>query len=325
MSAPQPVEPYASLIAEWSRSLRADNKSKDTVRIYTDIARNFHRWCADPIAPPDEDAAEWLDALPGPPAEPDDVEVAHCRAWIGYRLATTSPGNANNNYRGLHSWFAWLVAEDELEHHPMDRMTPPHVPDKPPPVVAIDLMKRVLATCAGRDHIDRRDEAIIRLVFDTGARLAEVGNMLVDDLDLTVDVIRVTGKGGKQRAVPFSPKTGKALSRYLRVRSRQTHTGLPALWLADRNRGSIGPNGIKLMFRRRGHLAGVNDEIGRNLHAHLGRHFAAHQAKKAGMSDGDMMLLFGWTTAQMVQRYGRSAAVEVAHGTSRRLRLGDNL
>ncbi|MGW5052223.1 tyrosine-type recombinase/integrase [Actinokineospora sp. NPDC004072] len=57
------------------------------------------------------------------------------------------------------------------------------------------------------------------MVFDTGARLSEVGKLAVDDLDLQVDVIKVIGKGRKARD-PFSPRVGKALSRYLRVRAR---------------------------------------------------------------------------------------------------------
>lgn len=326
MSVTPPPEPFASLIAEWSRSLKSENKSDNTIKAYTGSARKFHVWCTDPTAPPNEDnPAAWLAAVPPAPAEPNDITVTHCRSWIGYRVDATSPGNAHADYRGLHAYHSWLLAEGEIDTHPMDRMKPPHVPDQPPPVVAVDLMKRVLATCDGRDLISRRDEAIIRLFFDTGARLSEIGNLVVDDVDLTVDVIRVVGKGGKARSIPFSPKTGKALSRYLRVRARHPQADRPELWLADRNRGALAPNGIKLMFRRRGELVGVRNEIGRNLHAHLGRHFAAHAAKRAGMSDGDMMLLFGWTTAEMVRRYGRSAAIEVAHGAARKLRLGDQL
>jgi len=324
MTVQPPPEPFAALIAEWDRSLKSENKSPNTIKAYTGSARKFHVWCPEPTAPPgEEDPEAWLDELPDPPEEPADVTVSHCRAWIGYRIATTSPGNGHADYRGLHSWFAWLLTEGEIDAHPMDRMNPPNVPDQPAPVVAVDVMKRVIATCDGRDLISRRDEALIRLYFDTGARLSEIGCMSVDDLDLNVDVVRVTGKGGKQRAIPFSPKTGKALSRYLRIRAKQTHAALPELWLADRNRGALKPNGIKLMFRRRGERIGIKDVIGRNLHVHLGRHFAAHHSKRAGMSDGDMMLLFGWETAEMVQRYGRSAQTELAHDNARRLRLGD--
>jgi site-specific recombinase XerC len=323
---PSAPSPWQQLIDEWSRSLDAEHKSDRTIRGYTDSARWFHTWLANPVAPPDtKDPAGWLAGVPAPPTEPADISAKHIRAWITYRLDTTSPGNANNNYRALQAWFNWLLDEDEIEAHPMARMKPPKVPEQPVPIVPDDLMHKVLTQCAGKDLLARRDEAIIRLLWDTGARLSEVAGLNLDDLDLTVDVIRVLGKGGKMRAIPFSPKTGKAIGRYLRVRARQDNAHLSALWLADRNRGALKANGIKIMLRRRGREAGVNDELGRNLHAHLGRHSVAHHWQAAEGSEGDLMLVMGWTTPQMARRYGKSAATERAHASARRLRLGDRL
>ncbi|HEY4458295.1 MAG TPA: tyrosine-type recombinase/integrase, partial [Pseudonocardiaceae bacterium] len=81
------------------------------------------------------------------------------------------------------------------------------------------LIRKILTGCDGRDLISRRDTAIIRLLWDTGCRLSEIANLDVDDIDLDVDVIHVVGKGRRPRSVPFSPKTGQALARYLRVRA----------------------------------------------------------------------------------------------------------
>ncbi|WP_020500451.1 tyrosine-type recombinase/integrase [Sciscionella marina] len=246
-------EPFLSLIKEWCRSLRSEGKSPRTIRGYRDAACWFHAWLAD-----DEDA----------PAEPRDVQTSQARAWIAHRIETTSLGNANNNYRALQQWFNWLLAEDEIDVHPMARMKPPKVPEQPVPVVSDTLMKRVLDGCKGRDLRARRDEAIIRLYWDTGARLSEIANLDLDDLDLEVDVIRVVGKGGKPRAIPFSTKTGQALSRYLRVRKQHPQADLvSALWLSDRGRGPLQANGIKLIIRRheRAHAAARRFRLGNHL------------------------------------------------------------
>ena len=64
-----------------------------------------------------------------------------------------------------------------------------------------------------------RDAAIIRLLMDTGGRLAEITLLDVDDVDLKRDLVLVRGKGDKQRAIPFGEKTGQALTRYLRARA----------------------------------------------------------------------------------------------------------
>jgi site-specific recombinase XerC len=100
----------------------------------------------------------------------------------------------------------------------MMRMKPPFIPEQPVPLVPDELMRKVLDQCKGRDLMSRRDIAIIRLIWDTGARLSEIAALKVDDVDLDIDVIHVVGKGRRPRGIPFSPRTGQALSRYLRIR-----------------------------------------------------------------------------------------------------------
>jgi integrase/recombinase XerC len=65
------------------------------------------------------------------------------------------------------------------------------------------------------------DEAIIRVLYNTGARLSEVAGLGLEDLDL--DTVRFHGKGAKDRRVRIGPKTARELSRYLRVRG--SHKG----------------------------------------------------------------------------------------------------
>jgi integrase len=307
------------LVREWERTLRAENKSTNTIEIYGHCARMM---------------IKWLDALPTEAIEPDaltrpedphEITRAHIATWMTHLLETGKPGNANNKYRSVQQWFNWLLDEGEIEIHPMIRMKPPFVPEEPVPLVPDELIRKVLDQCKGRDFMSRRDTAIIRLIWDTGARLNEITLLTVDDIDLDIDVIHVMGKGRRPRAVPFSPKTGQALSRYLRVRATDKWAHHNRLWLAERGRGPLTPNGIKLMLRKRGRVAGVNDAIGRNLHAHLGRHGVAHEWQAAGGSEGDLMRIMGWKSSQMPKRYGSSAADQRAHAAARRMRLGDRL
>ncbi|WP_116203266.1 hypothetical protein [Amycolatopsis circi] len=130
--------------------------------------------------------------------EPAGYEPNHVKRWIVYRLAATSPGNANNNYRALSARFNWLLAEEEIEHHPTARMNPPHVPDQPIPIILVQFIKQVLRDCQSRDFHSRRDEAIIQLVWDTGGCLSEIAN-----IDLSRRVVNVLGKGSKWRAHPL--------------------------------------------------------------------------------------------------------------------------
>src|SRR6185312_13388944 len=118
-------------------------------------------------------------------------------------------------------------------------------------------------------------------------RLSEVGNLRVDDLDLNTDSVHFHGKGAKDRRVRFGPKTSRAISRYLRARSkRKGAADLPQLWMAEKGARPLTPNGIKMMIKRRGKAAGID-----NAHAHRWRHNFAHEWHKAGGNTGDLMLL----------------------------------
>jgi site-specific recombinase XerD len=178
----------------------------------------------------------------------------------------------------------------------------------------------LLEACRGKGFANLRDEAIIRLYADTGARLSEVGNLRVADLNLTSESVHYRGKGAKDRRVRVGPKTARAVSRYLRVRDRHLGAQLPNLWLAERGGRPLTPNGIKIRLKRLGAAAGVAD-----VHAHRWRHSLAHQWKRAGGDTGDLMLLLGWTSDDMPRHYGASAAAERAQETQARLGIGESV
>jgi integrase/recombinase XerC len=103
-------------------------------------------------------------------------------------------------------------------------------------VLTEELLRRLPATCTGRDFEARRDRALILLLLDTGRRRAEIGGVRLGDVDLEHDVLLVVGKGGRERALPFGNPTGKAIDQYQRARARHAHANLEWFWIGRKGR-----------------------------------------------------------------------------------------
>ena len=206
---------------DWQRFLRSRNLAGSTQRIYDTAARQFVDWLAEH----------------NPVTEPAEIGKRDIEGFIEHVVTTRTASTANVTYRALQQWFKWMLAEEEIERSPMERTTPPIVPEKPVPVLSVEQLRELLDQCKGRELLPLRDTAIIRLLLDTGGWAGEVAGLRVADLDLDADVAHVVGTGRRPRALPFGDKTGTALARYLRARARDKHAERPELWLAEKGKG----------------------------------------------------------------------------------------
>jgi site-specific recombinase XerD len=251
--------------------------------------------------------------------DPDPAAVDHrvVNRWTDQMRTEVSPATVAILWRNARPFFSWW-AREEGAANPFERADVPGIPETSVPVLDLDDVRLLFATCSTREFDDVRDRAALMVLLDCGIRLGELVTLDVGDWDRKADLLYVDGKSGP-RAVPHGPTTHEALARYLRARAKHPYAATTErLWLG--RRGAWGISGPQQMLVRRCKLAGLP-----RLHAHLFRHLWAHQAKDAGISDGDLMVLAGWTTTAMAQRYGSSAAAARAQRHYRPLSLGERL
>lgn len=300
----------ADLLPSWVRSLRAENKSPRTIDSY-ELA-----------------ATQLLDYLTehGHSTVAREVDRPAIQDFLIHVQATRASATAKQRYASLRQWFRWMELEEEIDTNPFDKLRPPKVVEQPVPVLTLDEIRALLATCQSdpgdwkrQRFANVRDEAAIRLFVDTGMRHGELLGLKVSDLDLDLNVAVILGKGRKFRSAPFGNKTALALDRYLRRRAHHNHADSPDLWIGSR--GPLTTAGFAMALARRSKAAGLPYRV----HPHMFRHTFAHQWLSDGGAEGDLQRIAGWESPQMLQRYGASAASERARAAHKRLGLGDKL
>ena len=284
--------PFAADVASFRLHLAAENKAAGTIRIYTEAPL----WFAAAHLLGETGKTRW-----------GQVCAQDVQRWVAWLLGSYSEGYARQQYRALRQFFCWLAAEDEIPD-PMARLRAPAVRESPVPFFTSVELSALEKACRGSTFAQRRDAAILSVFRATGIRLAELAGIRYDpddpgrsDVDLARREIHVRGKGGRDRTVRIDHEAARRVDRYLRVRSRHELAHRLGLWLGTGGRGPLTPNGIYQMVKRRGDQAGVR------VYPHRFRHHFSHTWLERGGAEGDLMELNGWSSPQMLQRYGGSA------------------
>jgi integrase/recombinase XerC len=218
---------HCEALSAFERHLRAERgRSVHTVRAYLRDVDVF----LDAVGATDDDALR-------------DVTLGDLRAWLG---VLSRRGAARSTIArtsaSLRTFFGWLERTGRVSTDPSLRLTAPSRHRTLPPVLAqrsaAALLDVAEVAADDDDPVHLRNRAALELLYATGIRVGELVGLDVDDVDLSADVLRVVGKGDKERRVPFGVPARRAVTEWVqrgRPRLAGPESG-PALFLGRRGR-----------------------------------------------------------------------------------------
>jgi integrase/recombinase XerD len=195
----------------------------------------------------------------------------------------------------------FLVDEGECTADATADLVAPKLPRRLPKAITIDQMAALIDAAGGESDVQIRDRALVELLYATGARISEVVGLNVDDVTAEDRLIRVRGKGGKQRIVPLGSYARDALDAYLvRVRPLFSARGAatPALFLGPRG-SRLSRQSAWLVVRAAAERAHVSGDIS----PHTFRHSFATHLLAGGADVRVVQELLGHSSVSTTQIY----------------------
>jgi len=234
-------------------------------------------------------------------AGPDDVE-AHLRVLEGAGLAPATVARAAAAIRGLHR-FAMAWAGGRAEALLADA---PRVPRTLPRPLSEAEVARLLDAPEGDSPIARRDRAILEVLYATGARVSELVGLDVDAVDLDAPVVRLLGKGGRERLAPLGRPARRALEAWLDADGRGALR--PSRWARRGDDMAVFLNVRGRRITRQGVwevVGGYGRKVGLGgrLSPHVLRHSAATHLLDHGADIRVVQELLGHASIATTQRY----------------------
>ncbi|WP_461211234.1 tyrosine recombinase XerC [Desulfocurvus sp. DL9XJH121] len=242
----------------------------------------------------------WLDARGLSLAAPGGVTRNHVRGFMAelHRLRTAKSSVARK-LSSLRSLFRYLAKAGLVSSNPVAGVKNPKQDSRHPKALNVDQALALMEAGAGDDARGLRDLALAELLYGSGLRVSEALGLDLDHVDLSSSVVRVLGKGSKERVSPLSDAGRERIRRYLAVRS-EFNSGYveQALFLGDRG-ARLQRRQANRILERLAQLAGLPEHV----HPHMLRHSFATHLLESGADLRSVQELLGHARLSTTQRY----------------------
>jgi integrase/recombinase XerD len=262
---------------------------------------------ANTIAAYRRDLAAWAEFLSGRGRALAEAQGEDLQDWIAARRADgRAAASVSRGVVAVRALYRFLAAEGMLAADPLADVEVPRVPQGLPKALSEEQVQRLLDVVEGDEPIDRRDRAILEVLYGSGIRISELVGLSLGDLDLHDGSMRVLGKGRKERIVPLGRLAAAALDRWLAPGGRPELVPEVRQRRDDESAVFLGRRGNRLtrqgawgVVRRHGTAAGLSA----SLTPHVLRHSCATHLLDHGADIRIVQELLGHASLSTTQIY----------------------
>lgn len=253
----------------------------------------------------ERDVREFLRSC-GPVTEPDAVTSGMVRTFVGSLYATNASASVARKLSSLRAFFRFLQRARLMTADPIAGVVGPKLGHHIPAFLTVDEVFALLEAPVAGDRYWRRDRAAMEMLYSTGMRVSELVGCNLEDLDFPAEMLRVRGKGNKERLIPFGRAAREGLEQYLPERENLTLARVQrgreperkALFLNGQG-GRLSPRSVERSIQAYGLRAG----IGVVVTPHALRHSFATHLLEMGADLRTVQELLGHVSLSTTQKY----------------------
>ncbi len=224
----------------------------------------------------------------------------------GLRSAGQAPASVRRATVTVRSWHRFLADEGVVTCDPSADVMPPKIPSAVPKALTEEQIVRLLDAAIGVDAPGFRDRAILETLYGTGMRISEMCGLSLADLDLGDRLVRVLGKGSKERVLPVGRIAAAALTEWLSPSGRALLE--PKRWARRGDAEAVFLNQRGGRLTRQGawgvvHKHALTANLADVVHPHVLRHSCATHLLEGGADIRSVQELLGHASLTTTQRY----------------------
>ena len=232
----------------------------------------------------------------------ETIDRLAVRSYLGFlydkKLAAST---MRRKLSTLSSFFRFLCRENYLPSNIIKTIPAPKMENKLPSFLSVDEMFRLIDLPKGEGFLVIRDRSILELFYSTGIRISELVSLKTQDLNMATHMVKVLGKGRKERVLPFGRKCFEALKKYTSVRLEKlsaTRTNSEFFFLNHRSKG-ISTRGVRKII---GKYVTTGNFSGK-VTPHSIRHSFATHLLEGGADLRSIQELLGHSSLSTTQKY----------------------